>query len=160
MQKNIEKIEDVELPLGQRLLINGFKRITHDGLRKLLSCDEIQKLEDTNFLSSHPNYEVSFFGRFWRLKKVTLWEKFIDRYDDKDRLQCFVEYISLESYLHEIPIDAIQKVRTAQLLGLQYFYVAYPVVESIIKNDPVIIGLFNNIHPSKIDEYVFIAQWE
>jgi hypothetical protein len=173
-----------DLPIGQRLLKEGFTPVTNQDLKSLLRCKEIEEEEQKRLkqkvydefvakiriaycydkdlcdyaISSieemSGGFNVSGFKR-------TVFRKRIVRRDAGGSYtsfhlpQCTVEYTSLEEYMgSEIPAEILDRILLAKSIGVRVFVVAYPILRW---TDPVVIGLLGD---AITDTKVLIGQWQ
>lgn len=150
------------LPLGQKCLAEGFRRITAADLRARFGADAVEdkSIEDAKraIIARHPGkqkqwrFQVGYnvvrgHGRWWL-------------YDEEPTMRVRVLFESLDSYVSDtIPERCLLSVARAKRIGVTNFQVAYPATEKMRLSDPVIVGLIPTGDVREF-EMVEIDMWE
>ena len=149
---------EIFIPLGQRLLRAGFKRIEREEIRKILDCDNLAiqlYLDQRAFLEK--NYPFVEPNKGNRSRHPTVYayrsksKRFWGNWQTFATLQhCTFSLIDLDIHVRlPIPDRVLKEAQRAIDLGIETFYVAEP---TFVSPDPVVIALFDK-------EMIFIAQW-
>lgn len=136
----------VSLPVGQACLKAGFKPITIDALHERFACDAVTRQEERKARKElrRRGYDVV---RAWHGVVEGRKGYWCPKWEFIDYKLCTVKTQPLDEYIADtIPDRCLTSIARARELGIDTFYVAYPVLAERPLTDPVIVGICGEDH--------------
>jgi hypothetical protein len=145
-------IDEKLIPLGQKCVKAGFKKITENDLKKRFYCDDITKREidkAVERLAARHKGDVKHIQVVESQYSYARYNRGPNPRDIERVTTCFIMYNSLESYMGSILSDkCLRSVEKAKKTGLTNFKVMHT---NYSEQDPIVVGILPDESMIEID---------